>query len=230
MSDRLAVLPQYLIPKQAITMLAGKLASAQAGGLTTSVIRWFVGRYGVNMAEAEQPDPAAYACFNDFFTRALRAGARPLADADFLCPVDGAISQFGRIERDQVFQAKGHHYSTTALVGGDAALAEDNQALAMAGGVTPFAATGEQANRMAEFNNRLLPADPAREVLAPGDGLVVGNRSLYLDRGGVFPEGVKVIVVDRDVDFTVISAEASRAVDVGALEGKAALSPALGES
>ena len=123
MSDRLSVLPQYLLPKQALTALAGKFASAQAGGLTTSVIRWFVGRYGVNMAEAANPDIAGYASFNEFFTRPLKEGARPLADADFICPVDGAISQFGAIEHDQIFQAKGHSYSTTALVGGDAALA-----------------------------------------------------------------------------------------------------------
>ncbi len=123
MSDRLAVLPQYLLPKQALTVLAGKFASARAGGLTTSVIRWFVGRYGVNMAEAANPDIAGYASFNEFFTRPLKEGARPLAEADFICPVDGAISQFGAIERDQIFQAKGHSYSTTALVGGDAGLA-----------------------------------------------------------------------------------------------------------
>jgi phosphatidylserine decarboxylase len=122
-SDRLAVLPQYLIPKQALTMLAGKLAGAEAGGLTTSIIRWFVGRYGVNMAEAANPDIASYASFNEFFTRPLREGARPLAAADLVCPVDGAISQFGAIERDQIFQAKGHSYSTTALVGGDRELA-----------------------------------------------------------------------------------------------------------
>ena len=123
MSDRLAVLPQYLLPKQALTALAGKFAAARAGAVTTSVIRWFVGRYGVNMAEAENPDIAGYASFNEFFTRPLKPGARPLAAADFICPVDGAISQFGAIERDQIFQAKGHSYSTTALVGGDAALA-----------------------------------------------------------------------------------------------------------
>jgi phosphatidylserine decarboxylase len=122
-SDRLAVLPQYLIPKQALTLLAGKLAGAEAGGLTTGIIRWFVGRYGVNMAEAANPDIASYASFNEFFTRPLRDGARPLAAADFICPVDGAISQFGAIERDQIFQAKGHSYSTTALVGGDRELA-----------------------------------------------------------------------------------------------------------
>ena len=123
MSDRLAVLPQYLLPKQALTTLAGKFASARLGGITTSVIRWFVGRYNVNMAEAANPDIASYTSFNDFFTRALKPGARPLAQADLICPVDGAISQFGPIAKDQVFQAKGHTYSTTALVGGDAAAA-----------------------------------------------------------------------------------------------------------
>ena len=123
MSDRLAVLPQYLLPKQALTTLAGKFASARLGGLTTSVIRWFVGRYNVNMAEAANTDIASYTSFNDFFTRALKPGARPLAQADLICPVDGAISQFGPIAKDQVFQAKGHTYSTAALVGGDAAAA-----------------------------------------------------------------------------------------------------------
>jgi phosphatidylserine decarboxylase len=122
-SDRLAVLPQYLLPKLALTVLAGKFAGARASSLTTRVIRWFVGRYGVNMAEAANPDIASYASFNEFFTRPLKEGARPFADADFLCPVDGAISQFGAIERDQIFQAKGHRYSTTALVGGDRPLA-----------------------------------------------------------------------------------------------------------
>ena len=123
MSDRLAVLLQYLLPKQALTELAGTLAGLQAGGLTTAVIRWFVRRYGVDMSEAANPDPASYASFNAFFTRPLRDDARVLAAADFLCPVDGAISQFGAIEHDQVFQAKGHRYSTTALVGGDRELA-----------------------------------------------------------------------------------------------------------
>jgi len=122
-NDRLAVLPQYLLPKGAITRLAGRIASAQRGASTTRLIRWFVGRYGVNMAEAAEPDIAAYKSFNDFFTRALKPGARPLAQADLVCPVDGAISQFGHIRGDQVFQAKNHDYSTRALVGGDAELA-----------------------------------------------------------------------------------------------------------
>ena len=127
MSDFWAVAPQYLLPKLALTRLAGRFASSQSGGLTTAVISWFVRRYNVNMAEAAEPDVAAYATFNDFFTRPLKPGARPLDAADWVCPVDGAISQLGPISGDQVFQAKGHSYSTTALVGGDAALASQFQ-------------------------------------------------------------------------------------------------------
>ena len=123
MFDRLAVLPQYLLPKKLVTQLAGRFASAELGGVTQAAISRFVAHYGVDMSEAAEPDITRYASFNDFFTRALRAGARPLADADYVCPVDGAISQFGAIERVQIFQAKGHHYSTCALLAGDAALA-----------------------------------------------------------------------------------------------------------
>ncbi len=124
MSDRLFVLSQYVLPKQALTALAGVGASARGGALTTRFIRWFVGRYGVNMAEAANPDIASYPTFNEFFSRPLKPGARPLADANLISPVDGAISQFGPIRRDQIFQAKGHDYSTTTLVGGDAQLAQ----------------------------------------------------------------------------------------------------------
>jgi phosphatidylserine decarboxylase len=120
----LSVLPQYLLPKQAITVFAGKVASARAGRLTAFLIRWFIKRYDVNMDETVNPDIHSYRTFNDFFTRALLPGKRPLAQADFICPVDGSISQLGVIHGDQIFQAKGHNYSTTALVGGDSELAE----------------------------------------------------------------------------------------------------------
>lgn len=123
MSDRLFVLSQYVLPKQALTALAGKLANIRGGGMTTSFIQWFAGKYGVNMAEAANPDLAAYATFNDFFTRPLKAGARPMAQTALVSPVDGAVSQLGAIKHDQIFQAKGHSYSTRALVGGDADLA-----------------------------------------------------------------------------------------------------------
>ena len=111
------------MPKRLMTQFGGVIASMRAGRITTAIIRWFVGKYAVNMAEAADSDIGNYASFNDFFTRALKDGARPLARAELICPVDGAISQFGAIEADQIFQAKGHRFSTTALLGGDSALA-----------------------------------------------------------------------------------------------------------
>jgi phosphatidylserine decarboxylase len=121
--ERLAVAAQYLLPKQALTAAAGVLAQWQGGAASSALIGAFARRYGVNMAEAANPDLASYACFNDFFTRALEPGARPLAAADWLCPVDGAISQFGAVREGRIFQAKGHSYSAAALLGGERALA-----------------------------------------------------------------------------------------------------------
>ncbi|MFD2367195.1 archaetidylserine decarboxylase [Pseudoduganella sp. GCM10020061] len=123
MSDRIKVLPQYLLPKRALTEFAGRVAGAKGGASTTRLIQWFVKKYGVNMDEALDPDVHSYASFNEFFTRPLRDGVRPLADADFICPVDGAISQFGEVKDHQIFQAKGHNFTTAALVGGDDTLA-----------------------------------------------------------------------------------------------------------
>jgi phosphatidylserine decarboxylase len=122
-SDRFKVLPQYIYPKRAINRFSGWVANARWGPVTTLIIRWFVGHYKVDMGEAANPDIRSYETFNAFFTRALKPGVRPLADADYICPVDGAVSQFGPIERDQLFQAKSHNYSTRALVGGDRELA-----------------------------------------------------------------------------------------------------------
>jgi phosphatidylserine decarboxylase len=119
----LPITQQYLLPKKLLTVLAGKFASARLGALTQWTIRRFVAHYKVDMQEAVDARIESYASFNDFFTRPLRAGARPGGPAPVVCPVDAAISQFGPIEHDQLFQAKGHSYSTRALVGGDQALA-----------------------------------------------------------------------------------------------------------
>ena len=116
---------QHLLPKQALTTLAGRVAAARGGSLTTALIRWFVDQYGVNMREAAEPDVAKFETFNDFFTRALKSGARPVSNGDLVCPVDGAISQCGEIEADQILQAKGHRYSVGALLGGDGELAAE---------------------------------------------------------------------------------------------------------
>ncbi|GGE22386.1 hypothetical protein GCM10011529_31230 [Polymorphobacter glacialis] len=123
MSDRLKIMVQHILPKQWLTRLAGHIARGQLGAMTTALIRWFVRRYGVDVREADNAEVGSYASFNDFFTRPLKPGVRPLADADFACPVDGAISQFGAIDDYHIVQAKGHRFTTTALVGGDVALA-----------------------------------------------------------------------------------------------------------
>jgi phosphatidylserine decarboxylase len=124
MSDRLKILLQHGLPKRLLTELAGRVAAARGGAVTTRLIRWFVHRYQVDMSEAANPDIASYATFNDFFTRPLKPGARPIAAAEFVCPVDGAISQLGGIDDHNIVQAKGHRYTITDLVGGDGALAD----------------------------------------------------------------------------------------------------------
>jgi phosphatidylserine decarboxylase len=118
------ILLQHLLPKRALTEFVGRLAAARAGGLTTAAIRAFIRRYGVEMGEAADGRAEAYASFNDFFTRALREGVRPMARADWVCPVDGAISQLGPIEGGRIFQAKGQSYDSLALLGGDATAAQ----------------------------------------------------------------------------------------------------------
>lgn len=119
----LGVLLQYLLPKQALTRLAGAFARSECGAWTTGAIRWFARRYDVNMSEAAEPDLARYATFNDFFTRALRSGVRPLASSALICPVDGAVSLCAPINGQEIIQAKGHRYTVSALLGGDADMA-----------------------------------------------------------------------------------------------------------
>jgi len=120
--DRLFVLMQHAMPKQALTRFAEFVANSRAPW-TRGIIPWFIGKYGVDMREAADPDPSHYACFNDFFTRALRDGVRPLADSPFTSPVDGSVIDCVALRGDTILQVKGHAYSARALVGGDAALA-----------------------------------------------------------------------------------------------------------
>ena len=127
MLDKLFVLSQYITPQLAVSRLAGRLADSESTpALKNRVIKWFIGRYGVNMSEAAEPDFTAYPTFNAFFTRALKPGARTIdpAPETLTSPVDGAISQIGQISTDRVFQAKGQSFSLTELLGGDDERAE----------------------------------------------------------------------------------------------------------
>lgn len=126
MIDTLKIFLQYLLPKHLLSRLVGRLAAAEAGWLTTALIKLFIKQYKVNMSEAALEQPEDYATFNGFFTRELKPDARTICqDPDKLAyPVDGAISQLGPIEQDAIFQAKGHHFSLTALLGGKPELAK----------------------------------------------------------------------------------------------------------
>ena len=111
---------QYILPKHALSRLVGRLAESRTGWLKDSFIGWFAKKYQVDMSEAEISELKHYACFNDFFTRALKDGARPLDTTfDIISPVDGEVSQIGAIEQDSVLQAKGYDYSLARLLGSD---------------------------------------------------------------------------------------------------------------
>jgi len=123
--DSIKIIVQQLLPKQTLTVIAGKLAAMELGRFTTAFIRWYANHYKVNLAEAIEPDPASYSCFQDFFTRPIRAELRPIAETDFVCPVDGRINQYGLVDGDQILQAKGQTYTTAALLGGACATSQD---------------------------------------------------------------------------------------------------------
>ena len=119
-------LPLYPLPHHLISRIVNHATRWRARWWKNALIRWFVGAYGVDMSQALEEDPTAYQHFNAFFTRPLKADSRPLPDSDdaVCCPADGAISEFGRIDGERIFQAKGKHYSLMELLGGSAERAE----------------------------------------------------------------------------------------------------------
>lgn len=114
---------QYPLPHHLLSRLVGYLAECRVAWLKNALIRAFIKVFKVDMREAAEPDPTAYATFNDFFTRALTPHARPLGEG-LLCPADGTLSQFGPIEADKLLQAKGHRFSVVDLLGGDTQAAQ----------------------------------------------------------------------------------------------------------
>ena len=120
--DWLFLTAQKLAPHHLVSRLAGGVASCQRPlFLKNWIIRSFARRYGVEMDDAARQNLLDYKSFNDFFTRELRADARPLDDAPggVLSPVDGTVSQVGSIRRGRLIQAKSHDYSLIGLLGGD---------------------------------------------------------------------------------------------------------------
>ena len=120
MLDWLKVNLQYVTPKHLLSRLVGLLAAAEMGSVTTFFIKAFIKQYNVDMTEALYEDPAHYRSFNAFFTRPLKPEARTINDDNntLIHAVDGTVSQFGDINSDSIFQAKGHDFSLTTLLGG----------------------------------------------------------------------------------------------------------------
>ena len=112
---------QYPLPHHLISRTVGLLAQSQTPWLKNTLMKHFIRVFKVNMSEAAQPDYTQYKNFNEFFTRPLKDGVRPIAETSqgMVCPVDGTISQAGAIDYGRIFQAKGHSYSVQELLGGD---------------------------------------------------------------------------------------------------------------
>lgn len=118
--DYIKAWPLYLVPHHAISRLVLRLTRIQTG--KDAVIRWFVRQFDVDMQDAVNPDTTSYTHFNEFFTRPLKDAARPIiADPlQIACPADGTVSALGPVDNNRVYQAKGHDYSLTQLLGGEA--------------------------------------------------------------------------------------------------------------
>lgn len=117
MLSKLFVLIQYCVPQQLLSKLLGKLANT---AFSTRVIPHFIKLFDVDMTEALKPSIKDYATFNDFFIRELHQNARPIDSNCLLCsPVDGVISQAGKIENQSLIQAKGRKYLLGELVVND---------------------------------------------------------------------------------------------------------------
>jgi phosphatidylserine decarboxylase len=127
MNEKLLVTLQHFVPQHALSRLIGRIANSENRRIKNTFISWFIRRYKVDMSLAAEEDPLAYACFNDFFTRALKPNIRPVCEQpnSIVSPADGAISQLGKITNGRLFQAKGQDYTTQELLGGDETLAQE---------------------------------------------------------------------------------------------------------
>ncbi len=129
LKELIITLPQYLLPHHFLSKLMSYLTHCRHTGFKNWMIKQVIKIYGVNMAEAKTQDLAAYASFNAFFTRELKAGVRPVNELQdgVVSPADGVVSQIGQITAGEIFQAKGKTFTAIDLLGGDAEWAEKFQ-------------------------------------------------------------------------------------------------------
>ena len=117
--DKLKVFPQHLLPQHFLTSIVYSITRIETAFIKNNLIRFFMWSFDIDMKDYIKQTPEEFKHFNEFFTRELKPDARPIADSLITSPVDGFISQFGKIEKDQLIQAKGHNYSLSALLAND---------------------------------------------------------------------------------------------------------------
>lgn len=174
--NRLRALALGCLPQHAVSRVLYRLTRLRTR-TKDPIVRWFVRRFGVDMDEAAEPDPGAYATFNEFFVRALRPGTRPLEGGEdaLVSPVDGRVSRIGAIDGDRLIQAKGIDYSLLALVGGDPEIASR---FADGGFATLYLAPGDYHRVHMPLAGQL-----ARMVYVPGRLYSVAPWSVATIRG-----------------------------------------------
>ncbi|NVJ68319.1 MAG: phosphatidylserine decarboxylase [Gammaproteobacteria bacterium] len=123
--NQLKVLSQYLIPQHWISQFMGVVAESENKTIKNAFINWFIKQYDIDMSIAQRETAEEYSTFNDFFTRSLKDGMRPIEGDETVIanPADGKVSQLGKIENGFIFQAKDHLFSAKTLLGGDEELA-----------------------------------------------------------------------------------------------------------
>jgi phosphatidylserine decarboxylase len=116
---RFNIILQHLLPQHALSRLAGWIANCRWHWLKTALINDFIRRYQVDLRIAALESVDDYPHFNSFFTRKLKPQLRPIAKGldEIVSPVDGCVSQAGNIQKDLLFQAKGHFFSLPHLLG-----------------------------------------------------------------------------------------------------------------
>ena len=210
LSDFIKSWPLYLLPHHFISRLVFRLTRIQCPRVVPAAIRLFSKIFNVNLEEAVNPDPASYPTFNAFFTRPLKPALRPLAAGNsvLVSPVDGRVSQMGKIEEGRIFQAKGHEYSALELLGGD----ENRAAPFMNGQFMTIYLSPRDYHRI----HMPLTATLTEQVYVPGRLFsVAGHTARTIPR--LFARNERVVAM-FDTDFGKLAMVLVGAINVAAIE------------
>ncbi|MGB1800481.1 MAG: archaetidylserine decarboxylase [Gammaproteobacteria bacterium] len=170
--DYTKALPLYLLPQHGLTAIVYKLTRSEKKAWKNFLIKIFIKLFKVDMEQAIRPSEKDYSCFNDFFTRQLKSDARSWEKDknNILSPVDGAVSQIGKINKDRLIQAKGFDYSLKRLLANDENAVERFQD----GSFTTLYLSPKDYHRIhMPISGKLI-----KTIFVPGDLFSVNNASV----------------------------------------------------